>query len=121
MTIDSRSIRPPTAITVIAYSFVNFFETDFEGVFSSMSFSFSCIETAVPVDFPHNCQAERLTRSAGADGTSLFLIRSASAKFAKGWEMSLRNAQQRMTVCEAACEMVGEGAISAEMKGLSYR
>ncbi len=58
--------------------------------------------------------------NAGPRGTSLFLIWFALAKFVKGWEISLRNAQQRMTVCEAACEMAKEGAISAEMKGVSY-
>jgi len=58
----------------------------------------------------------------GAEGTSLFLIRLASAKFGKGWKMSLRNAQQRMTGFEAACKAtVREGIISAEMKGGSYR
>ena len=35
--------------------------------------------------------------------------------------MSLRNAQQRITVCEATCEMAGEGTISAEIKGVLYR
>ena len=76
-------MRPPTAITVIACSFANFFEADFESVFSPVVFSFSCIKTAVPVDFPHHCQAERLTRNAGAEGATLFLIRLASAKFVK--------------------------------------